>query len=204
MTRNWRVIFRRRMLRATVWFGVASAVAALAVGFWIPAKAELAQYLLERAWNEERAGRGETKPWPWADTSPLARLSIPSLDASWVVLSGATGRSLAFAPAHMDGSAMPGNDGVTVIAGHRDTHFSVLEHIELGANIALDGTNGETHWFRVVDLRVVDSTTARIRLDATLPKLLLTTCYPFDAVTAGGPLRYVVLAEAVESARKTL
>jgi len=27
--------------------------------------------------------------------------------------------------------------------------------------------------------------------------LILTTCYPFDAVVPGGPLRFVVRAEAV-------
>jgi sortase A len=153
--------------------------------------------LLERAWIEALAGRGEAKPWPWADTSPLARLSIPALDTSWIVLAGASGRNLAFAPAHMDGSAAPGEPGVTVIAGHRDTHFRALERIEPGMGVVLEDARGRTHVYLVTGVEVVDSTEAVLRLDATSPKLLLATCYPFDAVTAGGPLRFIVTAEAV-------
>ena len=29
-----------------------------------------------------------------------------------------------------------------------------------------------------------------------VPRLVLATCYPFDALTTGGPLRYLVFAEA--------
>lgn len=188
----------RCMLRIIVVICLASAVITLAIGFWIPAKAAVAQYLLERAWDKEQSGLAESKPWPWADTSPIARLSIPDLDASWIVLSGATGRTLAFAPAHMDGSAYPGADGVTVIAGHRDTHFAVLAKLQAGMEILTEDTDGELHRFRVTSLEVVDSTTTAIRLDAESPRLMLTTCYPFDAVTPGGPLRYVVLADALK------
>lgn len=188
----------RRMLQLVVVICLTSAVLTLAIGFWIPAKAKVAQYLLERAWDKERSGLAESKPWPWADTSPFARLTIPELDASWVVLSGATGRNLAFAPAHMDGSAIPGDAGVTVIAGHRDTHFAVLEQLRTGMDIVVEGSDGGSHQFRVTSLDIVDSTTTEIRLDAALPRLLLTTCYPFDAVTPGGPLRYVVVADALE------
>ena len=30
--------------------------------------------------------------------------------------------------------------------------------------------------------------------------LILMTCYPFDALLAGGPLRYVAIAEPIETA----
>jgi sortase A len=184
------------MLQAIMYVCLASAAIMLAIGFWMPAKAEFAQLLLERAWNEERGGNGETKPWPWADTSPIARLSIPALDASWIVLTGATGRTLAFAPAYMDGSAAPGAPGVTVIAGHRDTHFRGLRNVEVGMAVAVEDTAGRTLQYSITRVEVVDSTETRIRLDGTESRLVLTTCFPFDALTAGGPLRYLVTAEA--------
>lgn len=199
MNQQQRIAELRHMLRLIVVICLASAAIMLAIGFWIPAKAQLAQHLLENAWHRERAGAAEARPWPWADTSPLARLSIPSLNSSWIVLSGASGRTLAFAPAHMDGSALPGADGVTVIAGHRDTHFEVLEDIAPGTTIVVENTSGEVHRFAVTGTEIVDSTSARIRLDADRPRLLLVTCYPFDAVTAGGPLRYLVSADAIRS-----
>lgn len=178
--------------------GIATAAILLGAGLWIPAKAELAQHLLERAWKLERGGAIDVRPWPWADTSPLARLSIPELGSSWIVLSGASGRNLAFAPAHVDGSASPGSPGVMLVAGHRDTHFRVLERIETGVELKLEDTEGQVYWYRVNRVEIVDATHSRIRLDRDQPTLVLTTCYPFDALSPGGPLRLVVTAESIE------
>jgi sortase A len=175
-----------------------TAVGMLASGFWIPAKAGLAQILLERAWAATRSGRDDARPWPWADTVPIARLSIPRLNVSWIVLSGASGRNLAFAPAHLDGSALPGEAGVAVIAGHRDTHFERLGELEPGTEILLENGRGEISRYTMTGSEIVDSRTARLRLDADSPVLVLTTCYPFDALTAGGPLRYLVEARALD------
>ncbi len=42
----------------------------------------------------------------------------------------------------------------------------------------------------------------RARLDPTgqRPRLILVTCYPFDALVPGGPLRYLVFAEEADGA----
>lgn len=183
--------------RTVFWLALAAATAALATGSWIPAKAGLAQILLERAWAATRSGRVDARPWPWADTVPIARLSIPELGASWIVLAGASGSNLAFAPSHLDGSALPGETGVTVIAGHRDTHFERLGELDPGMEIALENGRGEISRYTVTGSEIVDSRTMRLRLDAESPVLVLTTCYPFDALTAGGPLRYLVEARAL-------
>jgi sortase A len=41
----------------------------------------------------------------------------------------------------------------------------------------------------VANVRVVDSRRSRIVLDGDVPRLTLVTCYPFDAIEPGGPLR---------------
>ena len=46
------------------------------------------------------------------------------------------------------------------------------------------------------ELSVVDSRSAVIRTEPAAAALVLMTCYPFDALMAGGPLRYVVTAHA--------
>jgi len=186
-----------RALRGVVLIALLGATGTLGIGFWIPVKAEAAQWLLERAWQDVRSGQPAARPWPWADTSPIARLTIPSLDASWIVLSGASGRNLAFAPSHMDGSAAPGALGVSVIAGHRDTHFAVLEGLVQDSEVILEDAAGNPVRYRVLRIEVIDATTTSLRLDADHAMLALVTCYPFDAVTAGGPLRYVVTAQAI-------
>lgn len=188
------MIRQRRLWRATIVTLVIGALAAVTAGLWIPVKAEVAQILLEGAWQSARSGHAQARPWPWADTVPIAKLTIPGLDASWVVLSGASGRNLAFAPTLMDGSARPGEPGVAVIAGHRDTHFERLRFLEPGAGLLLENADGEIFRYQVTGIEIADSRTTRIRLDADTSIVTLVTCYPFDALTAGGPLRYIVHA----------
>ena len=102
----------------------------LCLGFWqfgqgayIPAKAWVAQELMQRAWAKSSDGAERPPPWPWADTWPVARLLAKGGDIELIVLSGGTGRTLAFGPGHLDISALPGQIGNSIIAGHRDTHF---------------------------------------------------------------------------------
>ncbi|MEQ8800451.1 MAG: hypothetical protein RLP45_00275, partial [Haliea sp.] len=49
----------------------------LAGAGWIHVKAMLAQHLLARAWLESAATGVAQKPWPWADTWPVAVLRVP-------------------------------------------------------------------------------------------------------------------------------
>lgn len=162
---------------------------------WIHAKAALAQVLLDRAWLDTLAGAAPVRAWPWADTWPVARLQFG--DAEQVVLAGASGEALAFGPGLIDGSVAPGKAGTTVIAGHRDTHFRALRDVGVGDAIRLQDPAGELHAYRVTATDVVHKAEARIRLDGDRHRLLLVTCWPFDAVDPNGPLRYLVLAEPV-------
>lgn len=173
----------------------------LCFGFWqmgqgayIPAKAWLAQELMQRAWIRSAAGETRVAPWPWADTWPVARLTARSGRVSLVVLAGGSGRTLAFGPGHLSASVLPGEIGNTVIAGHRDTHFRFLKDIEQGELLALESTNGQKHTYRIVATDIVDSRTDSLLLDTHAPTLSLVTCYPFDAREAGGPFRFVVTA----------
>jgi len=47
---------------------------------------------------------------------------------------------------------------------------------------------------RVTDVRIVDTRRTRLVLDANAALLTLVTCYPFDAINPGGPLRWLVTA----------
>ncbi len=117
------------------------ALAAVAQGgsaAYIAVKAELAQWLLEQAWQHSDGGLHAIKPWAWADTWPTARLSLPRQHYEGIVLAGASGRNLAFGPAHVDGTAWPGEDGHVLIAAHRDTHFEVLENVAVGDVVAIE------------------------------------------------------------------
>jgi len=162
-------------------------------GLWIPAKAALGQVLLERAWQRVESEGGVARPWPWADTWPVARLRLPAHHADFIVLAGASGESLAWAPGWVRSSARPGSSGNVAVAGHRDTHFRVLEDLEIGEEVVLQTPGGETR-YRVTGTQIVDESEVGVLAETSRPTLTLVTCYPFDAVVPGGPLRWVVTA----------
>ncbi len=163
-------------------------------GAWIPAKAWLAQGLMQHAWTRAAAGDASARPWPWADTAPVARLSAQQGNIELIVLAGGSGRTLAFAPGHLSSSVLPGDTGNSVIAGHRDTHFQFLQTVGYGDELQVERSDGRRLRFAVVAIDVVDARVGSVVLDTDEPMLTLITCYPFTTTEVGGPLRYVVTA----------
>jgi sortase A len=162
---------------------------------YMTAKAALAQLLLQQAWQRHLETGAMSKPWPWADTAPVARLRVSRLGIDEIVLRGDSGRSLAFGPGWAESSARPGEPGLSVISAHRDSHFAFLRALSVGDAIRVDALH-KTEEYRVVSIRIVDSRHQRIALHDDVDALVLVTCYPFDALDARGPLRYVVSALA--------
>ena len=161
----------------------------------IHAKAGLAPILIAKAWTKTlQAPEQAVKPWSWADTWPVGRLRVEALDQDLFILEGDTGNALAFGPGRALPSAELGSNGTTVIGGHRDTHFAFLQHLQKGHLLQLQLASGESREYEVHQLRIVDASQESLPVDTTQEALLLVTCYPFDALQAGGPLRYVVTA----------
>ncbi len=176
----------------------------LCLGFWqfgqgayIPAKAWMAQGLMNHAWQRAEGSNSKSAPWPWADTWPVARLTAKDGDIDLIVLEGGSGRTLAFGPGHLSISSQPGERGNSIIAGHRDTHFQFLQYMKVGERIEVELPEGRKHLFQVTNLDVVDSRRGSLILDTEEPSLSLVTCYPFDAMQPGGPMRYVVSARLI-------
>ena len=157
-------------------------------------KAILAQILLQNAWNQTRSGGTNVKPWPWAEMHPVARLQVPTYDEDIIVLAGTTGKSLAFGPGHVVSSAAPGTDDNVAIAAHRDTHFAFLEHITPGEVVFLETPDGVRHRYRVSQIDILHQSKTEVMANNGVKQLTLITCYPFHAITPGGPMRYVVRA----------
>lgn len=163
-------------------------------GAWIQAKAWLAQILIAQAWQRTLAGEREAKPWPWADTWPVARLSVPSLGIERYVLAGANGSAIAFGPGHLSGTPSPGESGNSVIGGHRDTHLAFLRHVKPGATLVVERADATRVTYVVSDALVLDKRDVWVTKQEGPRRLTLVTCFPFDALRAGGPQRYVVFA----------
>ncbi|HKO89102.1 MAG TPA: class GN sortase [Burkholderiales bacterium] len=169
-------------------------------GAYIHAKAKLAQYLIRSAWEKALAGQKEVRPWPWADTWPVGRLLVPRLQVDVFVLAGASGRTMAFGPGHIYGTAVPGMPGNSVISAHRDTHFEFLRRLRQGDKVIVQTAEGRMRTYVMTEGQVVDKRDLRALRPDGLTRLTLVTCYPFDALRPGGPLRYVVTATEVVTA----
>jgi sortase A len=126
----------------------------------------------------------------------VARGQITSTDRqNLIVLAGANGRTLAFGPTLVNEALHKNAAGTIVISGHRDTHFRFLKQVRKGDTLIFEQV-GRTHrHYRVDAMHIIDSGTTGIINDPERDQFVLVTCYPFDAMVPGGPLRYVVIAE---------
>jgi sortase A len=168
-------------------------------GAYIHAKALVAQVLLERAFEKSIVTGRETKPWSWADTWPVARIEVKRLRASTIVLAGSSGQALAFGPGHVERTPDAGERGVAVYSAHRDTHFAFLKNVVVGDAIDVTRQDGRTFRYRVDATSIVRFDASDIDPLMDGHRLVLSTCWPFDAMTQG-PERYLVHATMVEAA----
>ena len=162
-------------------------------GAYIHAKALVAQVLLDRAFDKTIATGQATKPWSWADTWPVARIEVKRLHARAIVLAGSSGQALAFGPGHLERTPDAGERGVAVYSAHRDTHFAFLKHVVAGDEIDVTRDDGRTFRYQVDTMSVVRFDDSGIDPLAGGHQLVLSTCWPFDALTQG-PERYLVHA----------
>lgn len=130
----------------------------------------------------------------------LAKLRIPRLGTELYVVEGDGAKELRRGPGHLAGSAMPGQDGNCIIAGHRDTHFRVLKDIRAGDDIVLQTPSGE-YLYRVKRMQVVSPTNTASLQPTSDAELNLITCYPFYYV-GSAPKRFVVEAQLAGSVRR--
>ncbi len=166
-------------------------LAATCFGFWIPIKAQVAQVLLKRAWQETAVSGQAVRPWPWADTFPVARLAQERLGIDMIVLHGTSGETLAFGPGLDPAGSAAGTVGHTVLFGHRDTSFAFLQNLAAGDIISLESP-AATRKFKVVSLQVRRADKLYFSMESA--GLSLVTCYPFAGTLPHTDRRFVVTA----------
>lgn len=168
----------------------------LAQGFYMDAKAIVAQGLIAHSWQQGTAGSPPPKPWWWADTKAIAKLEVARLNKQVYVMQDDSGESLAFGPGHLNASADISKAGHVMIAGHRDSHFKFLQHLEIGDIIETTNHLSVAVRYQISEITILNSDTEQLmRYDEN--RLTLITCYPFEGFIPGGPLRYVVNAQPI-------
>ena len=125
----------------------------------------------------------------------IGQLTVRRLGLSVALVEGDDEQHLAVAAGHMPGTAMAGQRGNVVIAGHRDTAFWPLRYIRPGDLINVK-TNARST-YRVLTTRVVDPDETAALADTDASVLTLVTCYPFRYV-GSAPKRFIVRATLVQ------
>lgn len=165
---------------------------------YIQIKALVAQILIADAFKEQLKTGQSVKPWPWADTKVIAKLStnINNKTFNSYILHDASMRNLAFGPAHMANTGellSSANFGNSVIVGHRDTHFAYLEYINIDDEITLSDFSGESK-YKVIQVEIVDEFDVGVLQETKQKVMTLITCYPFNDISPDPTERFVVRA----------
>jgi sortase A len=136
---------------------------------------------------------------PIADGGVIGEIEIPRLGLRAIVAQGDSAAVLQRAVGHLALTALPGEPGNVVLAGHRDTFFRPLQRSRAGDAITLKTGTGDfeylVEWTAVVppmDLEVIQATNQR--------SLTLITCFPFSYV-GPAPDRFIVRARQLEGSR---
>jgi len=139
---------------------------------------------------------------PIADGGVIGEIEIPRLGLRAIVAQGDSAAVLQRAVGHLALTALPGEPGNVVLAGHRDTFFRPLQRSRAGDVITLKTRTGDfdylVEWTAVVpptDLEVIQATNQR--------SLTLITCFPFSYV-GPAPDRFIVRARQLEGSRRLL
>ena len=119
------------------------------------------------------------------------------LNVQTIALAGASGQALAFGPGHVGGTAEPGERGIAVYSAHRDTHFRFLKDVAIGDEITVTRRDGRTVRYRADRSAIVRFDQSGLDPLTGGHELVLSTCWPFDAVTPG-PLRYLLHATLID------
>jgi sortase A len=128
--------------------------------------------------------------------SIIGKIWIPRLGITAIVDEGINHRTLSLSVGHIPSTALPGESGNIGIAGHRDTFFRSLRHIQREDIITLTTLRGE-YRYRVVSIKVVGPYDLTVlESDGGNQILTLVTCYPFYYV-GSAPDRFIVRAERV-------
>ena len=137
--------------------------------------------------------RGDAAAAPaLVDGDSIGEIQIPRVGLTAMVVQGESPAILQRAVGHLAGTALPGESGNVVLAGHRDTFFRPLKRVRAGDAITLRTRHGDFEYLvqstavvRPSDVEMIEPTTRRT--------LTLITCFPFSYL-GPAPDRFIVRA----------
>jgi sortase A len=114
------------------------------------------------------------------DGDAIARLKVPRLDLSVVVVNGTSTSDLRRGPGRHEDSFLPGEGELVYVAGHRTTYgapFSTINELEPGDTITVELPYGTVE-YRVTRHRIVDDNDLSVLESHGREELVLQACHP--------------------------
>ena len=161
-------------------------------------KAHVGTYLLSKTWKKVTAENKPQKPWPSADFSAVARLDVPALGLSRIVLDKSSGQAMAWGIGLVEASMTHSNNPI-ILAGHRDSHMSFMAYLSKGDELKIQLSDRSRETYIVNSIEITDQPKLGLLPSNNTRQLLLTTCWPIHGI---GPTdkRLVIRAERKERA----
>jgi sortase A len=176
----------------------------IGAGLWQLAKnTELSdwitQNLMHTAWLRTQASGEKTKPWPWAELWPIARLTVPHLNTEHIVLEQGKRQVIpSIGLSYLKSSVLPGEVGNTVLGVHPSLYFSFLSALKPNDILVLESPRTGKWHYRVYDTRIVNKSDTDLLEPGLKRRLILVACYRCkeeQVESQQNSLRYVVIAE---------
>lgn len=121
------------------------------------------------------------------------KLSFRDLNKQLIVFKGADEKTLEGGAGWLESSASIGQNGMSVIMGHRDTSLEFIQDIKVGEQIEAETLDNE-YTYVVKKIDIVKPEQALEGNDTKQPTLRLITCYPFSYI-GSAPDRFIVTCE---------
>jgi LPXTG-site transpeptidase (sortase) family protein len=155
------------------------------------------QQQMETQWWKQQAA-SSTPPGEsnLAGETVLTRLLIPKISLDAIVAEGTSREQLLKGPGHLEKTALPGEPGNAVIAGHRDTFFRHIFELKPGDEILVQ-RRGRAFRYEVTGKKIIQPEDTSVIAPSSDAELTLITCYPPHYI-GPAPERLVVVARLTQ------
>jgi sortase A len=181
---------------------LACGLVALAYAAYVTADTKTYQATERRLFEQARQAPAVAERPALVDGGAIGEMQIPRLGLTAMVVQGDSAAILQRAVGHLADTALPGDVGNVVLAGHRDTFFRPLRGVRAGDAITLKTRDGDFE-YRVESTAVVPPTDVGVLAPTGGRTLTLITCFPFSYL-GPAPKRFIVRARAARAGEQTV
>ena len=147
---------------------------------WKPAPEQVAQPGTPKPPHDDLSREAKRFRLTSDDGDAIARLRVPRLGLSLVVVNGTSASDLRRGPGRHRETFMPGEGELVYVAGHRTTYgapFSDIDRLEAGDTISVELPYGSVE-YRVTRHRIVDDSDLSVLESRSREELVLQACHP--------------------------